>query len=94
MNLLIFSGFDIDILLLNFSRYGAEVGNLTENALSTAGNTYLTVYNAAALGPKGLAKRVVKNTGRVLVNAEPEQLELRRDSGTKSLQDNSVEKKE
>ena len=52
------------------------------------------MYNAAALGPKGLAKRVVKNTGRVLVNAEPEQLELRRDSGTKSLQDNSIEKKE
>jgi len=48
------------------------VGTLTENALSTAGNTYLTVYNAAALGPKGLAKRVAKNTGKVLINADPE----------------------
>lgn len=53
-------------------KYGGEVGTLTENALSTAGNTYLTVYNAAALGPKGLAKRVAKNTGKVLINADPE----------------------
>ena len=53
------------------SRYGGDVGTATENALSTVGNTYLTVYNTAALGPKCLAKRVVKNTGKVLVNADP-----------------------
>ena len=76
------------------SRYGPEAGSLTENALSTAGNTYLTVYNTAALGPKGLAKRVVKNTGRALVNADPEQLELRRNSESKSLQDKSAESKD
>lgn len=57
---------------------------MTENALSAAGNTYLTVYNAAALGPKGLAKRVVKNTGKVLVNADPEKPDLKEDSGKKS----------
>ena len=76
-------------------RYGGEVGDLTENALSTAGNTYLTVYNAAALGPKGLAKRVVKNTGKVLVNADPEIPELQNDSGKQSSEksQNEIEKR-
>ena len=46
-------------------RYGHEVGNVTDNALSAAGNTYLAVYNASALAPKGLAKRVAKDTGKL-----------------------------
>ena len=39
------------------------MGSATENALSTVGNSYLTAYNAAALGPKSLAKRAAKTTG-------------------------------
>ena len=46
-----------------FFRYGREMGSATENALSTVGNSYLTAYNAAALGPKSLAKRAAKTTG-------------------------------
>jgi len=48
-------------------KYGHEVGNVTDNALAAAGNTYLAVYNAGALGPKGLAKRLAKDTGKVTV---------------------------
>jgi hypothetical protein len=48
-------------------RYGTEVGTVTENALTAAGNSYLTVYNATALGPKSLAKRAVKTTGKAAV---------------------------
>ena len=48
---------------INFFRYGREMGSATENALSTVGNSYLTAYNAAALGPKSLAKRAAKTTG-------------------------------
>ena len=64
-----------------FARYGGEAGNATENALSTAGNAYLTAYNAAALGPKGLAKRMAKNTGKVLVKADQEPPNVQNDSG-------------
>lgn len=45
---------------------------MTENALTAAGNTYLTVYNTAALGPKALAKRAVKTTGKVAVGVSEE----------------------
>lgn len=48
-------------------KYGTEVGQVTDNALSAAGNTYLTVYNAGVLGPKGLAKKLAKDTGKVAV---------------------------
>lgn len=53
-------------------RYGTEVGTVTENALTAAGNTYLTVYNTAALAPKTLAKRAVKTTGKVAVGVSEE----------------------
>ena len=61
---------DVKWYLLNISfcfRYGTELGTATENALTTVGNTYLTAYNATALGPKALAKRAVKTTGKVAV---------------------------
>ena len=63
------------------------MGVLTENALSTAGNTYLTVYNAAALGPKGLAKRVAKNTGKVLIKADSELPETSRENPRRDDED-------
>merc|ERR1712088_1276075 len=48
-------------------KYGTEVGTVTENALTAVGNTYMTAYNTTALGPKSLAKRAVKTTGKVAV---------------------------
>ena len=48
-------------------RYGTEVGTASENALTAVGNSYLTVYNATALGPKSLAKRAAKTAGKVAV---------------------------
>ena len=41
------------------------MGSATENALTTVGNSYLTAYNTAALGPKSLAKRAAKTTGKI-----------------------------
>jgi hypothetical protein len=43
-----------------FSRYGTDAAAVADAALATAGNSYLTFYNTAALGPKGIAKRVAK----------------------------------
>ena len=45
---------------------------MTENALTAVGNTYLTAYNTTALGPKSLAKRAVKTTGKVAVGVSDE----------------------
>jgi hypothetical protein len=36
------------------------VAAVTDAAFATAGNSYLTFYNTAALGPKGIAKRMAK----------------------------------
>jgi len=56
-------------------KYGQEVGQVTDNALSAAGNAYLAVYNAGALAPKGLAKRLAKDTGKVAVGVPDEVLQ-------------------
>jgi hypothetical protein len=53
-------------------RYGNQVGVATEQAFSTVGNTYLTAYNTAALGPKALAKRAAKTTGKLSVGVPEE----------------------
>ena len=53
-------------------KYGNEMGTATENALTSVGNAYLTTYNAAALGPKALAKRAVKTTGKLAVGVSEE----------------------
>ena len=55
-----------------YFRYGTEVGSVTENALTAVGNTYLTAYNATALGPKALAKRAAKTAGKVTVGVSEE----------------------
>ena len=57
----------------NFNfRYGNEVGTATENALTTAGNAYLTAYNTTALAPKALVKRAAKTTGKLAVGVPEE----------------------
>ena len=58
------------LLHLLLPRYGADMAAVTDAALSTAGNSYLTFYNAAALGPKGIAKRAAKDTGKALVGVD------------------------
>ena len=52
----------------NTFRYGTDAASVTNNALSTAGNSYLTFYNAAAMGPKGIAKRVAKVSFNCIFN--------------------------
>jgi len=50
---------------------------VTDSALSTAGNSYLTFYNAAALGPKGIAKRAAKDTGKAFIGVDTEAVAAR-----------------
>jgi len=52
-------------------KYGQDMAAVTDAALATAGNSYLTFYNAAALGPKGIAKRAVKDTAKVAIGVDP-----------------------
>jgi len=56
-------------------KYGQDMAAVTDAALATAGNSYLTFYNAAALGPKGIAKRAVKDTAKVAIGVDPVEAE-------------------
>lgn len=58
-------------------KYGSDVAAVTDAALSTAGNSYLTFYNTAALGPKGIAKRAAKDTGKAFIGVDQEQINER-----------------
>jgi len=51
-------------------KYGTDMAAVTDNALSTAGNSYLAFYNAGALGPKGIAKRAVKDTAKATIGVD------------------------
>ena len=42
-----------------------------------SGNSYLTFYNAAALGPKGIAKRAAKDTGKAFIGVDTEAVAAR-----------------
>ena len=42
-----------------------------------AGNSYLTFYNTAALGPKGIAKRAAKDTGKAFIGVDVEAVAAR-----------------
>ncbi|XP_005106504.1 spartin [Aplysia californica] len=48
-------------------KYGAQVGQLTENAVYTAGSALQCVYNRKCLGAKAVAKRVARDTGKAVV---------------------------
>lgn len=48
-------------------KYGQEVGKVTKYTFDTVGNAYTAVNNATLLGPKSLAKRAVKDTGKKFV---------------------------
>ena len=43
----------------------------------SAGNSYLTFYNTAALGPKGIAKRAAKDTGKAFIGVDVEAVAAR-----------------
>jgi len=48
-------------------KYGDEVGDVTQDAMGAAGNTVLAYWNVKKLGPKAIAKRAVKDTGKAIV---------------------------
>ena len=65
---------------------------VTDAALATAGNSYLAFYNAGALGncycstagitnatagPKGIAKRVVKDTAKAAIGVDQAEVDRR-----------------
>jgi len=58
-------------------KYGTDMAAVTSDALSTAGNSYLAFYNAAALGPKGIAKRAAKDTGKAMIGVDQEAVDQR-----------------
>ncbi|CAF1104074.1 unnamed protein product [Didymodactylos carnosus] len=45
-------------------KYGEDASILTENAMYAVGNTALTTYQMSSLGPKAIAKKVVKQTAK------------------------------
>ncbi|XP_023341840.1 protein spartin [Eurytemora carolleeae] len=48
-------------------KYGTDAAAVADAAFATAGNSYLTFYNTAALGPKSIAKRAAKDAGKAVV---------------------------
>jgi len=55
-------------------KYGTDMAAVTDSALATVGNSYLTIYNAGALGPKGIAKRTAKDAGKAMVGVNPDEI--------------------
>jgi len=53
------------------------VAAVTDAALATAGNSYLAFYNAGALGPKGIAKRAVKDTAKAAIGVDQAEVDRR-----------------
>merc|ERR1719483_1546799 len=72
-------------------KYGTDMAEATDAALATAGNSYLTFYNAGALGPKGIAKRAVKDTAKAAIGVDQAEVDRRaivapdREQGIKEL---------
>jgi len=58
-------------------KYGTDVAAVTDAALATAGNSYLAFYNAGALGPKGIAKRAVKDTAKAAIGVDQAEVDKR-----------------
>eukprot|EP00090_Calanus_glacialis_P015984 TRINITY_DN2508_c0_g1_i7.p1 TRINITY_DN2508_c0_g1~~TRINITY_DN2508_c0_g1_i7.p1 ORF type:complete len:580 (-),score=190.64 TRINITY_DN2508_c0_g1_i7:103-1671(-) len=58
-------------------KYGTDVAEVTDAALATAGNSYLAFYNAGALGPKGIAKRAVKDTAKAAIGVDQAEVDRR-----------------
>ncbi|CAG5124262.1 unnamed protein product [Candidula unifasciata] len=48
-------------------KYGEEAGHFTENTVYTAGNMLMTAHNIHSLGPKAVAKRAAKETGKAVL---------------------------
>lgn len=55
-------------------KYGDEVGDVTHDAMGAAGNAVLTVWNVKQLGPKAIAKRTLKDTGKAIMNLEDQEI--------------------
>ncbi|CAH1777610.1 unnamed protein product [Owenia fusiformis] len=50
-------------------KYGSDVGKATEHAMHATGNLLVAGHNISSLGPKGIAKRAVKETGKAVINS-------------------------
>lgn len=50
-----------------FIRYGEDASVFTENAAYAVGNSALTAYYVGGLGPKAVARKVVKQTAKETV---------------------------
>ncbi|XP_037892256.1 protein spartin [Glossina fuscipes] len=48
-------------------KYGSSAGNLAAGTFDTLGNAFVVSRNANYMLPKGIAKKMVKNTGRAVV---------------------------
>ena len=53
-------------------RYGADAGKLTENSLYSVTNVAITANTMNNLGPKAIARRVAKDTGKAVVTVPKE----------------------
>ncbi|XP_066935589.1 spartin-like [Clytia hemisphaerica] len=51
-------------------KYGEEAGDVTHDAMGAAGNALKTVWNVNQLGPKAVAKRALKDTGKAMLRME------------------------
>eukprot|EP00092_Neocalanus_flemingeri_P040513 GFUD01044118.1.p1 GENE.GFUD01044118.1~~GFUD01044118.1.p1 ORF type:complete len:589 (-),score=207.51 GFUD01044118.1:128-1894(-) len=58
-------------------KYGTDMAAVTDDALAAAGNSYLAFYNAGALGPKGIAKRAVKDTAKAAIGVDQAEVDRR-----------------
>ena len=50
-------------------KYGGEAGNVYEEAMTAAGNGFMTYMHISSLGVKGLVKKTAKDTGKQLGKA-------------------------
>lgn len=50
-----------------FLRYGDEAGELANDTAAATGSAAMTVWNVQQLGPKSMAKKVAKDTGKQVI---------------------------
>lgn len=59
--------FNNPMILFIFKRYGDEAGELANDTALATGSAAMTVWNVQQLGPKSMAKKVAKDTGKQVI---------------------------
>lgn len=54
--------------LFVFHRYGSPAGNVAADTFDTLGNAFIVSRNVNYMLPKGIAKKMVKNTGIAVID--------------------------